>query len=313
MRILCCCLKGIGRSKRGISMDKISILNVNTEKGSYESNQMRKNYPLKIVPHEDIIAMGYDHVIHHWHRSLELVFAGDTQFDIWVNGITKHMSSGEVTIVNNGEMHGLYGITSSSRSGCSVLISYRFLREIHPQIDHLWFEINDRAEVMNEISAIMVRMKEIYQQEGDWYNLKLRSEMYSLIYILFTKCSKKTSQEVVESYKTAEMYKEIITYVNDHCSENIKMNQVAQHFGYNSDYFSRNFKNYVGESFTEYLRSRRIYNARKELVHTDKSIMDIAVDNGFCDSKAFIRDFKTSLGMTPLKYRKWYQNTHSNK
>lgn len=44
--------------------------------------------------------------------------------------------------------------------------------------------------------------------------------------------------------------------------------------------------------------------AKNQLLNTTDTILDIAIDNGFSDSKVFIRTFKEIYGVTPLKYRK---------
>jgi YesN/AraC family two-component response regulator len=210
--------------------------------------------------------------------------------------------------VNGGEIHALYVASQEAEQGCSVLISYTFLRELNPNIDYLWFEIGKNEEVNQKMEELILQMRDIYHQGGEWYNLKLRSIMYQIIYYLFTEYAQGKNEENVKELKTAELYKNIITYLNDHYQENIKMNQIAAYFGYNPDYFSKCFKNFIGENFKDYVTRLRLYKAKKQLILTDKSIVEIAVENGFTDSKAFIRDFKRDFGMTPLKYRKNIEN-----
>ena len=150
----------------------------------------------------------------------------------------------------------------------------------------------------------MMRIRETYRQEGEWYNLMIRSSAYELIYLLFTECMLDKDSSHIKSMKSGEIYKEIVNYIDKHYNENLKLSDVAGHFGYNPDYFSKSFKNYIGEGFLVHLRKLRLYNARKQLMFTDKSILEVALDTGFSDSKAFIRDFKAFYGTTPLKYRK---------
>ena len=57
-------------------------------------------------------------------------------------------------------------------------------------------------------------------------------------------------------------------------------------------------------TFKEYLTSVRLYNANKELMNTDYSVLQIALDNGFPDARSFINKFKEVYNETPNKYRK---------
>lgn len=277
------------------------------ESNFYEVNQMRKNYPVKVVPHHDFYRVKSGVVRKHWHRSIEIILAQYNPIYLWINGIESKLKKNEIVIINSGEIHGLTTPIKEDMQGCSLLISYTFLRELNPKIDLLWFEIGENKNAHDKLEKLVLKIQECYDEKGDWYNLMIRSTMYEIIYILFTECAQGKNEDNVKILKNAEMYKEIITYLNENYQNNIRMSEVAEHFGYNADYFSRAFKNYIGENFKDYLRRLRLYKARKQLIKTDLSITDISVENGFTDCKAFIRDFKNDFEMTPLKYRKNFQ------
>ena len=78
---------------------------------------------------------------------------------------------------------------------------------------------------------------------------------------------------------------------------------VAGYYGLSREYLARSFKKYMGNTFKEYLDSVRISNAYKELMNTDLSVLEVALDNGFNDSRTFIKAFKDVYHETPHKYR----------
>jgi AraC-like DNA-binding protein len=60
----------------------------------------------------------------------------------------------------------------------------------------------------------------------------------------------------------------------------------------------------VEDSFSDCLRRFRLENARREICGSpDKSIADIAFDNGFSDLSTFNRGFQRAFGMTPRDLR----------
>lgn len=66
------------------------------DEGYYEINQIRKNYPIKVVPHEAILENGA-FVAQHWHRSIEIVLVrGDSplffRFELLVRNEAKWYS-----------------------------------------------------------------------------------------------------------------------------------------------------------------------------------------------------------------------------
>ena len=93
-------------------------------------------------------------------------------------------------------------------------------------------------------------------------------------------------------------------YIKKNYTEELTLKDTAEHFGLSQEHFSRSFKNYVGQTFTGYVKNLRVDKARELLVQTDLNIIDIAANVGELDAKAFIRDFKRAYSVTPHQYRK---------
>ncbi len=65
----------------------------------------------------------------------------------------------------------------------------------------------------------------------------------------------------------------------------------------------RRFKMATGNTMIEYLQKTRIEVAKKLLEQTNQSILEIMLNSGYNDLKAFRQLFKKSSGMTPKDYR----------
>lgn len=102
----------------------------------------------------------------------------------------------------------------------------------------------------------------------------------------------------------SETLKSILGYIDDHYYEPISQADIAARFYFTPQYFARYFKQRTGTTFTEHLTGRRIHQARKDLLGTDKLIGDIALDNGFPDERSFNNAFKKMYCLTPMQYRK---------
>ena len=59
------------------------------------------------------------------------------------------------------------------------------------------------------------------------------------------------------------------------------------------------FKKYARINFKTYLQDIRMVYAYRELVNTDKTISQIAMDNGFPNSRAFSKEFQRRYGVLP--------------
>ena len=78
---------------------------------------------------------------------------------------------------------------------------------------------------------------------------------------------------------------------------------LAQFLGYSEKYCSDLFRSTMGESFSCYLKRRRIENAVTLLRTTDKSVAEIASVLGFSDQFTFSHFLKRSIGQSPRAVR----------
>jgi len=82
------------------------------------------------------------------------------------------------------------------------------------------------------------------------------------------------------------------------------LESLAKIFGYSPTYLSRMFQKYAGVNFKAYLQDIRLRYAWKEVKDSDKTLSEIAMENGFPNSKALARSFQKKYGMLPSEYRK---------
>lgn len=101
----------------------------------------------------------------------------------------------------------------------------------------------------------------------------------------------------------AGMAEEIITYINEHFSEEISVADLAARAGLSHYHFIRTFKKETGFTPHEYIRDTRIATARYLLKNTGLSVKDICFHTGFTSESVFCSAFKSRLGMTPGQYR----------
>lgn len=95
----------------------------------------------------------------------------------------------------------------------------------------------------------------------------------------------------------------IVDYIDRHSSEKLLLSDIAEKENLNLYYLSHQFKNSFGMPFQEYLSRVRCEKARKQLILTDLSLLDICLSCGFSDPKYFNRDFRRQYGCTPKQYR----------
>lgn len=95
-----------------------------------------------------------------------------------------------------------------------------------------------------------------------------------------------------------------IEYIETHLDENIDLGDISREMGYSYYHMTRLFSAVLGEPVGRYISRRRLYRAAQQLVHSDRRIIDIALESGFQSPEAFSRAFKALFKTTPAGYRK---------
>ncbi len=97
--------------------------------------------------------------------------------------------------------------------------------------------------------------------------------------------------------------KEVVRYLEQHCSEPLNLEQAAKIANLSPFHFHRVFKALVGETVAEFIRRMRHEKAAQSLMFQDKSVTTVAFEFGFSSSQAMARSFKTYLGVTPSQIK----------
>ena len=95
-----------------------------------------------------------------------------------------------------------------------------------------------------------------------------------------------------------------LAYLRDHYESVRGLSEVAQAVYLNPEYFSRLFKEEVGQGFTSYLNELRLSEAVRLMQETDLKIFEIAERVGFSNLSYFSRRFKMRYGFNPQSYRR---------
>ena len=101
----------------------------------------------------------------------------------------------------------------------------------------------------------------------------------------------------------ATIVERAITYIYEHSSEGISVEQLSSLSGLSTYYFIRLFKQETGYTPHEYIVNQRMASARYLLKYTSMTIKEICFNCGFSSESVFCNAFKKRYGRTPHQYR----------
>lgn len=155
-------------------------------------------------------------------------------------------------------------------------------------------------------------MYKLYGKRGTGYEFKIRSFYYDVLYLLVNhyRLDEAGEQEVRHSRRLDALAK-LLPNMREHYQEELKLTDVANMFGYSDAYLSRMFQKYANVNFKTYLQDIRMTYAYRELLNSDKTISQIAMDNGFSSSRAFTREFQKRYGILPSEVERKIKNKNT--
>lgn len=95
-----------------------------------------------------------------------------------------------------------------------------------------------------------------------------------------------------------------VEYINEHYRDyDISLEKIAEELQVTSTYLSKIIRQYVHMGYKDYLTELRMKEAKRLLLETDDSVVDICKQVGYSHVSYFITLFQKCVGKTPSKYR----------
>jgi len=101
-----------------------------------------------------------------------------------------------------------------------------------------------------------------------------------------------------------EAISKAIDFITHHFQEPITQADVLAHIKMSRATFSRQFSQFTGQSFTEFLQQFRLEHCRRLLAVSGESITRVACESGFRNLSHFNRLFRERWGQTPSEFRR---------
>ena len=275
----------------------------------------------------------------HWHADIEIIAPIDAPYKVKCGNQTYDVEIGDILFICPAVLHEIFSPTPGARlyiqadfSGFSTLTDLkRAFQLLSPAI--LIKESSCTTEIYNKFHEYIDTMSKLYfgyipsaekkddEDDGtivfkalDPYN---ELEIYSNLMMFIAFCGKNqdlfkgtTPVTFSNSFKNTISLSEVCSYISEHFTEELTLEQVAKYAGFSKYHFERIFSEYSGVTFYRYLQQMRINYAQTLLSNHELSITDIAGQAGFTSCTAFTRAFKKSTGYPPSEYRMLNEENH---
>lgn len=238
----------------------------------------------------------------HWHTSIEIFAVMEGHLEFFMNKEEYPLKAGEQLIINSNEIHSIH---AAERNKTVVLqIPLKQFENYFTAQRFIRFRSQD-ADADGKLASLIKKLYKVYTARDTGYEFRTRSLFYEIMYMLVKnyRLTEVHEKEIRHSRKLDTLSK-ITTYMREHYKEDLKLSDLAATFGYSDAYLSRMFQKYAKINYKTYLQDIRMAYAYRDLMNTDRTISQIALDNGFCSSRGFSGEFQKRYGILPSEMRK---------
>ncbi|MHC1695841.1 MAG: AraC family transcriptional regulator [Eubacteriales bacterium] len=255
----------------------------------------------------------------HWHNYIEIVYTVSGESAVNIGSIVDRIGAGDIVIINSKETHSFKSLEGKRL--------YQIVLKFDPNILHIAGDsaveykyiyplllLNDYKRIFTkdtvkqtEIPQVMSKLLDEFNEKP--YAFEISLHMYTLrVFLWFLYEWKKENFLIYDTHRLniIRKFNEVFTYVSKNLDKKISTERAAKMCNMSYGYFCRSFKETTGNTFSEYLNHMKISRAQQLLVTTDLNITQISEQVGFTSVNYFIRKFRETAKIKPMKFRKSY-------
>ena len=247
----------------------------------------------------------------HWHDELEIIYVKGGFLTVSISGESYIGKPGDAFVVSPGNLH-LMGSDTSTVDYYTFLFP---LKNLSFHADDLFEEklleplnsghlminprINDTAK---ELCEQLIEVYESKKQESEsQLTAQIKTKIILLQFILEMWKKGFIIENDTNGRNTVE--KEMVSYIQQNYTGKISLKEFGEQFHLSEKYISRYFKEHFHITLSQYVTYLRLEHAKQLLQDTDIPVTEVAMQSGYQNVSYFIRSFKKTYEISPLKYR----------
>lgn len=224
----------------------------------------------------------------HYHKSFELLYVVDGDTHIKIGSYQYTLSQGDLILLPPYAIH-TFSIAEDSHVWVGTFSADYIQAYAKKHEDMLYspFRCDPDIELILKQRLFKNEMPDRYMAKG-------------CLYLVCDQCRKYASEVAKMDFNRIL---QITQMVDDHLTENITMDQIAQVLNYEYHYLSRLFHQLFGMNFRDFVNLQRVERSCLLLVETDRDVAHVALECGFQTIRNFNRVFRSVMQVTPSQYR----------
>lgn len=230
----------------------------------------------------------------HIHQFAELLILLEGELDITVDGNTERILPGQAAFVYPFQKHGYYSDTVNR------IALFTFSPALLPDLFKATDGTVGKSAVFTPDPSTLSAFKSKIIERDDFS----QSSIKGCLYLAAGDYTEQT--EFVKTSSQNNMSVAVITYINEHMTEELTLTSIANALGYSPKYLSNCIGKLFDMNLPTLIAAVRVNKAKYLLRETDKTGLEIMAECGFSTERSFHRQFKAVIGRSPKYIRRNY-------
>jgi AraC-like DNA-binding protein len=282
---------------------------IETLHGMKETVNFKTNTKLRLYVNNEC-----ENYPNHWHIPLEIIMPTKSDYRVACSKTVFTLREGDILIINPGVVHSMEAPLIGERLIFQADVTLLYgMRELETTLSFiapaLLITSEESPSTHIRIRQLLLSIKEEYFAEASLSEASIYSkliEMFVLIGRNYSPNAHCFHHKNSKQREYTERFLFICNYINEHCGEDLTLDEISDLSGFSKYHFSRLFKQFTNVSFYRYLNNKRIAYAENLLMNDELTITEIALQCGFSSLSSFIRMFKIVKNCTPTEFKMMY-------
>lgn len=255
----------------------------------------------------------------HWHEEIELVMMLEGKCKVYVLDSSFELEAGDAVFINSNTLHRLTDIGETDGHIINFVFHPVFLGGSYDS--RIYTKYIKPISMNKGVTAIKLKGTQdhdrsiitmIQQAFVDYTNQSIGYEMAVRSYL--TLAWQRLCQyqpELLEDTNFESSYSKrmdkMVKYIHSGYREKISIKNIAEAADVSESECYRLFRKGLQMTPNEYLLGHRLQMSVKQLIESDDTILQIAINHGFNSPSYFTQKFKERYQLTPKNYRKFHK------
>lgn len=250
----------------------------------------------------------------HYHSFYEIIYVLEGEYSSMIENQTYHLRKGDFLLIDKNVMHKYHYIEKKHDSSKRII-----LWVTEQMLERLAEGKMNLADCFHGRESCAYHFPVYYEEMLRGYLLKLAMDEglegaaadakllmdkgYLILFFSYlnTLCRRREYLFTDEEVISQPLVEQISNYIEEHISEKITVQDLAEYVHMSKYHFLRKFKELTGVTAHSFITDKRLIRACAEL-REGSSIAQAYQNAGFTDYSSFLRNFKATYGVAPKNF-----------